>query len=109
MLQELAEISGVTPTQIVLRWHVQIGSTPIPKSADPERQRENADVFGFELTDDEVGGDLRPRTRPSVGRRPEHARGDVGASGERGDHGVHVFARFAGSEHRGVRDVALRK
>jgi diketogulonate reductase-like aldo/keto reductase len=38
----------------VLRWHVQLGSTPIPKSADPERQRENADVFDFELTDDEV-------------------------------------------------------
>ncbi len=54
VLQELAEIHGVTPTQIVLRWHVQVGSTPIPKSADPDRQRENADVFGFELTDDEV-------------------------------------------------------
>ena len=38
----------------MLRWHVQLGSTPIPKSADPERQRENADVFDFELTDDEV-------------------------------------------------------
>ena len=54
LLQELAEINGVTPTQVVLRWHVQIGSTPIPKSADAERQRENADVFGFELTADEV-------------------------------------------------------
>ena len=77
MLQELAEIHGVTPTQIVLRWHVQVGSTPIPKSADPDRQRENADVFDFELTDDEVGGDLRPRAGPSVGRAPRHARGDV--------------------------------
>lgn len=55
VLKELAEIHGVTPTQVVLRWHVQIGSTPIPKSADAERQRENADVFGFELTPDEVG------------------------------------------------------
>jgi diketogulonate reductase-like aldo/keto reductase len=55
VLNELAEIHGVTPTQVVLRWHVQIGSTPIPKSADAERQRENADVFGFELTPDEVG------------------------------------------------------
>jgi 2,5-diketo-D-gluconate reductase A len=55
VLRELAEIHGVTPTQIVLRWHVQLGSTPIPKSADAERQRENADVFGFELTADEVG------------------------------------------------------
>jgi diketogulonate reductase-like aldo/keto reductase len=28
---------------------------PIPKSANPERQRQNLDVFGFELSDDEVG------------------------------------------------------
>jgi 2,5-diketo-D-gluconate reductase A len=54
VLQELAEIYGVTPTQIVLRWHVQVGSTAIPKSADAERQRENADVFWFTLTGDEV-------------------------------------------------------
>ena len=54
LLQELAVVHDVTPTQLVLRWHVQLGSTPIPKSADPDRQRENADVFGFALTDDEV-------------------------------------------------------
>ena len=54
VLIELAEIYGVTPTQVVLRWHVEVGSTPIPKSADPERQRENADVFGFSLTREQV-------------------------------------------------------
>ncbi len=54
LLTELAEIYGVSPTQIVLRWHVQLGSTPIPKSADAERQRENADIFAFQLTDDQV-------------------------------------------------------
>src|SRR3954453_10442860 len=45
---------GVTPGQVILRWHVQLGSLPIPKSADAERQRQNLDLFGFELTDDEV-------------------------------------------------------
>ncbi len=45
---------GVSPGQVILRWHVQLGSVPIPKSADPERQRQNLDVFGFELTEDEV-------------------------------------------------------
>jgi len=45
---------GVTPGQVILRWHVQLGSLPIPKSANPERQRQNLDVFGFELTDGEV-------------------------------------------------------
>jgi 2,5-diketo-D-gluconate reductase A len=49
LIQELAVVYDVTPTQLVLRWHVQVGSTPIPKSSDPDRQRENADVFGFEL------------------------------------------------------------
>jgi 2,5-diketo-D-gluconate reductase A len=54
ILNELATVYDVTPTQVVLRWHTQLGSTPIPKSADPDRQRENADVFGFTLTDDQV-------------------------------------------------------
>jgi diketogulonate reductase-like aldo/keto reductase len=51
---EAAERHGVTPGQVVLRWHVQVGSLPIPKSATPERQRQNLDVFGFELTEGEV-------------------------------------------------------
>jgi 2,5-diketo-D-gluconate reductase A len=45
---------GVTPGQVILRWHVQLGSLPLPKSATPERQRQNLDVFGFELTDAEM-------------------------------------------------------
>ena len=38
-----------TPVQIVLRWHVQQGLVPIPKSANPERIRQNIDVYDFEL------------------------------------------------------------
>ena len=51
-----AERLGVTPGQVILRWHVQIDSLAIPKSSSAERQRQNLDVFGFELTDDEVAG-----------------------------------------------------
>ncbi|MFT4219256.1 MAG: aldo/keto reductase [Microbacterium sp.] len=51
---DIAAAHGVTPGQAVLRWHVQLDATPIPKSEQPERQRENADLFGFELTGDEV-------------------------------------------------------
>lgn len=51
---EAAGRHGVTPAQVILRWHVQLGSVPIPKSATPDRQRQNLDVFGFELSDDEV-------------------------------------------------------
>jgi 2,5-diketo-D-gluconate reductase A len=49
-----AERLGVTPAQVILRWHVEIGSLPIPKSATGSRQAENLDVFGFSLTADEV-------------------------------------------------------
>lgn len=51
---DAAERHGVTPGQVLLRWHVQIGSLPIPKSATLARQRENLDVFGFDLDDAEV-------------------------------------------------------
>lgn len=46
----IAQAYGVTPAQIVLRWHVQTGNIVIPKSVTPERIRQNLDVFGFELT-----------------------------------------------------------
>ncbi|HET9630872.1 MAG TPA: aldo/keto reductase [Terrabacter sp.] len=45
---------GVTPAQVILRWQVQLGVVPLPKSADAERQRTNLDVFGFELRPEEV-------------------------------------------------------
>ncbi|HET7304737.1 MAG TPA: aldo/keto reductase [Segeticoccus sp.] len=51
---DAARAHGVTPAQAVLRWHVQLGALPIPKSSNRERQRQNLDVFGFELSDDEV-------------------------------------------------------
>jgi 2,5-diketo-D-gluconate reductase A len=51
IITRIAAEQGVTPAQVVLRWHIQLGSVPIPRSADPERQRQNLDVFGFELTD----------------------------------------------------------
>lgn len=54
VIGDIAAQLGVSPTQVVVRWHVQLGSTPIPKSADPQRQIENADVFGFTLTDEQM-------------------------------------------------------
>jgi 2,5-diketo-D-gluconate reductase A len=39
---------------VVLRWHIQQGIVPIPKSANPERLRQNLEVFDFELTDEEL-------------------------------------------------------
>jgi 2,5-diketo-D-gluconate reductase A len=53
-VREAAEAHGVTPGQVILRWQVQQGNLPIPKSATPSRQRENLDVFGFELDESEL-------------------------------------------------------
>jgi 2,5-diketo-D-gluconate reductase A len=50
----IAEQHGVTASQVVLRWHLQLGAVPIPKSSSPERQRENLGLFGFELSHAEI-------------------------------------------------------
>jgi 2,5-diketo-D-gluconate reductase A len=49
-----ADRLGVTPGQVILRWHVELGSVPIPKSANPARQVENLSVFDIALTPAEV-------------------------------------------------------
>ncbi|WP_336706300.1 aldo/keto reductase [Oerskovia sp. USHLN155] len=54
VIQEIAATHGRTVGQVVLRWHVQQGIVTIPKSASPERQRANAEIFDFELTDDDM-------------------------------------------------------
>ncbi len=51
---EAARVHGVTPAQVILRWHLQQGVVPIPKSGDPVRQRENFDLDGFTLAEEEV-------------------------------------------------------
>ncbi|MGN6415385.1 aldo/keto reductase [Flexivirga sp.] len=49
-----ARAHDVTPGQVILRWHHQLGSLPLPKSATPRRQKTNLDIFGFELSDAEM-------------------------------------------------------
>ena len=55
-IRQAAEAHRVTPAQVVLRWHVQSGRVIIPKSTHAERMRQNLDVFGFELTAEEMRG-----------------------------------------------------
>lgn len=45
---------GRTPAQVVVRWHVQHGLVPLPKSASPQRLGENLNVFSFELSADDL-------------------------------------------------------
>ena len=53
-LVELADKHGRTPAQVVIRWHLQLGNVVIPKSVTPARIRENLDVFGFALDDEDI-------------------------------------------------------
>src|SRR6266542_2595513 len=54
VLVEIAERHSVTPAQVVLRWHLEHSIVVIPKSATPQRIKENLDLFGFSLTEDEI-------------------------------------------------------
>jgi methylglyoxal/glyoxal reductase len=53
-LTELARKYGKTPAQIVLRWDLQHGVVTIPKSVREERIRENAAIFDFTLSDEDM-------------------------------------------------------
>ncbi|WP_276353433.1 aldo/keto reductase [Cohnella caldifontis] len=54
LLRELSARYGKTPAQIVIRWHLQHGIATIPKSVNESRIRENADVFDFELSPEDM-------------------------------------------------------
>ncbi|MGH3884524.1 MAG: aldo/keto reductase [Pseudonocardiaceae bacterium] len=66
----LADRQGVTPAQVVLRWHLQIGNIVIPKSVTPARIRENIDVFGFELSPDDLAAIAALNTGRRLGADP---------------------------------------
>ena len=51
---EMAKKYGKTPSQIVLRWHVEQQQIPIPKSSNRGRIRENTELFDFHLTSEEM-------------------------------------------------------
>jgi 2,5-diketo-D-gluconate reductase A len=53
-ITRIAEHHGKSPTQVVLRWHVQLGLVAIPRSSNPGRIAENIAVFDFELTNEEM-------------------------------------------------------
>lgn len=53
-LRKIADNHSKTISQIILRWHYQLGAVSIPKSSSPERQLENISIFDFSLDDDEM-------------------------------------------------------
>ena len=53
-IQSIAQAHGVSAAQVILRWDLQRGIVVIPGSSNPEHIRENLDLFGFELSDEEM-------------------------------------------------------
>ncbi|MCW2653246.1 MAG: oxidoreductase [Mycobacterium sp.] len=66
-IQRIAEKVGRTPAQVVLRWHIQRGDIVFPKSATPERMRENFELFDFELDNGDMTA-ISGLDRGEVGR-----------------------------------------
>ncbi|WP_249870545.1 aldo/keto reductase [Oceanobacillus saliphilus] len=62
-LRNIANHYNKTVSQVILRWHYQLGSISIPKSASPERQRENISIFDFSLNETEMS-EIAKLTRP---------------------------------------------
>ena len=52
-IERIAAEHGVTPAQVILRWHIENGTIIIPKSVHADRQKQNLDLFGFVLTPEE--------------------------------------------------------
>ena len=55
VIAEVAAAHGVSPAQAILRWNLQKGVVVIPGSSDPDHIRENAELYHFSLTDEEMG------------------------------------------------------
>ncbi|MGA9466798.1 MAG: aldo/keto reductase, partial [Exiguobacterium marinum] len=53
-ITELAKQKGKSVSQVILRWHVQLGVIPLARSSSELHQKENLDIFNFELTDEEI-------------------------------------------------------
>ncbi len=53
-IAQIGKAYNKTISQVILRWHVQLGAVPIPKAASAEHQRDNLNIFDFELTEAEM-------------------------------------------------------
>jgi diketogulonate reductase-like aldo/keto reductase len=71
-IKEIADANGVSNGQVAIRWQLQLGNVVFPKSVTQERIEENFDVFGFELTEDDMAAiealDRGHRTGPDPDR-----------------------------------------
>ena len=54
VVKEIAEQHGKSTAQVIIRWDLEHEVVTIPKSSNPERIKQNLDVFDFELTQDNI-------------------------------------------------------
>jgi len=54
VLRQIAEETGKTVSQVIIRWHLQLGNLVIPKTTHRTRLEENFDVFDFALTESQL-------------------------------------------------------
>jgi diketogulonate reductase-like aldo/keto reductase len=70
--QKLGRKHEKTVSQIILRWHYQSGHVLIPKAANPQHIRENASIFDFSLSPDDMAAIGRQNQNRSVLKPPFH-------------------------------------
>jgi 2,5-diketo-D-gluconate reductase A len=71
VIRRIAAGLGRSPSQVLLRWHVQRGDVVFPKTVSPARMRENLDIFGFELGPDDMDS-MAALDRGDAGRTGPH-------------------------------------
>jgi diketogulonate reductase-like aldo/keto reductase len=72
VLTEIGKKYGKSAFQVVLRWDFQQGIATIPKSVQPDRIKSNADIFDFELTDEEIRKINQMDRNHRIGPDPEN-------------------------------------
>ena len=70
-IQKIAAKHGKTPTQVVIRWHIELGNLVIPKTANPARLLENISVFDFALDAEDMAAIATLETGLRTGPNPE--------------------------------------
>jgi diketogulonate reductase-like aldo/keto reductase len=72
VIVDIANRHGKSPAQVVLRWDIQSGVVTIPKSVHADRIRSNADIFDFELSDEEMARINALNRNERCGPDPDH-------------------------------------
>jgi 2,5-diketo-D-gluconate reductase A len=71
VIVNIAEKHGKTPTQVIIRWHIELGNLVIPKTANPTRLLENISVFDFNLDEEDMSAIATLDSGLRTGPNPE--------------------------------------